>query len=75
MEVRKMKRPVEKKHDIIKALLQNEIDRKIASHILSCSVKTIGRYKKKYLERGLEGLKDHRHSNNYRLSSQDRQIL
>ena len=28
MEVRKMKRPVEKKHDVIKALLQNEIDRK-----------------------------------------------
>lgn len=70
-----MKRPVEKKHDIIKALLQNEIDRKIASHILSCSVKTISRYKRKYLEHGLEGLKDHRHSNNYRLTGQDRQNI
>jgi len=70
-----MKRPVEKKHDVIKALLQNEIDIKTASNILSCSVKTIRRYKKKYLSQGLEGLKDHRHSNNFRLTNKGRQNI
>lgn len=70
-----MKRPVEKKHDVIVALLQNEIDKKTAGNILSCSIKTIRRYKKKYLELGVDGLKDHRRSNNYRLSTQDRQNI
>lgn len=70
-----MKRPRELKRDVIVALLQNEIDTTVASHILSCSVKTIRRYKKKYLECGVEGLKDHRHSNNYRLNSKDRQNI
>ncbi len=70
-----MKRPVEKKHDVIKALLQNEIDTKKAAHILSCSVKTIRRYKKKYLSCGIEGLKDHRHSNHYRLTVKNKQDI
>ena len=70
-----MKRPIEKKHDVIKALLQNEIDTKTAAHILSCSVKTIRRYKKKYLVQGIEGLKDCRHSNNFRLTNQARQNI
>lgn len=70
-----MKRPVEKKYDVIVALLQNEIDKETASNILSCSIKTIRRYKKKYLDKGKDGLKDKRHSNNYRLNSQDRQNI
>jgi len=58
-----MKRPVEKKHDVIKALLQNEIDRKTAAKILSCSLRTVRRYKRNYFSKGIDGLKDTRHSN------------
>jgi transposase len=67
-----MNRPIEKKKEIIVALLQNEIDRNGAAKILSCSVKTISRYKKKYLVNGIDGLKDHRKSNYYRLSSKSK---
>lgn len=70
-----MKRPVEKKKEIIIALLQNEIDRKTAAKILSYSVKTISRYKKKYLREGIEALKDHRHSNHYLLTAKDKQDI
>jgi transposase len=70
-----MKRPIEKKKEIIVALLQNEIDRNGAAKILSCSVKTISRYRKKYLVSGIDGLKDHRTSNNYRLSAKNKKEI
>jgi len=63
-----MKRPIEKKKEIIIALLQNEIDRKTAAKILSCSSRTIRRYKRNYLTYGEVGLKDKRHSNYHKIT-------
>lgn len=58
-----MKQPIEKKKEVIIALLQNKIDRKTAAKILDCSLRSVRRYKKDYLEKGDAGLKDKRHSN------------
>jgi len=63
-----MKRPIEKKKEVIIALLQNEVDRKTAANILSCSLRTVRRYKKDYLTKGDAGLKDKRHSNYYKVT-------
>jgi len=63
-----MKRPIEKKKEIIVTLLQNEIDRKTAAKILSCSQRTLRRYKQNYLTQGDAGLKDKRHSNYHKIT-------
>ncbi len=64
-----MKRPVEKKKEIIIALLQNKIDRQTAANILSCSERSLRRYKRNYLLKGEFGLKDKRHSNYHKINS------
>ena len=63
-----MKQPVEKKKEVIIALLQNEIDRNQAAKILSCSLRSIRRYKRNYLTKGEMGLKDTRHSNYHKIT-------
>ncbi len=63
-----MKQPIEKKKEVIIALLQNEIDRNQATKILSCSLRSIRRYKRNYLTKGEMGLKDSRHSNYHKIA-------
>jgi transposase len=59
----------------IRVLINNQVDIKKAAKILDCSQKTVRRYKEKYLQNGIEGLKDHRHSNNYKLSLKQKEAI
>jgi transposase InsO family protein len=59
----------------IGSLVKKEIDSKKASQLLACSVKTIRRYQSKYLKQGPSGLKDKRHSNNYKISREQQKEL
>lgn len=63
-----MKQPIEKKKEVIVALLQNEIDKNQAAKILFCSLRSIRRYKRNYVTKGEMGLKDSRHSNYHKIS-------
>jgi len=56
------------KQEIVRKLLKHKITIKEATEELGCSRKTIYRYLETVTQFGLEALKDHRHSNNYKLT-------
>jgi transposase len=63
-----MKKPIADRIAVIKSLLLQEINIEKAAELLFCSTRTIKRHKKAYLTNGEQGLKDNRHSNNYKIS-------
>lgn len=65
-----MKQPIDKRLEIIQAVLNNELNSQQAATLLSCTDRTIRRYKRAFIENGSEGLKDNRHSNNYKLTKE-----
>lgn len=67
-----MKKPIEQRREVIQNLLNAVITIKQAMLLLSCGRRTIERYRKAFVEKSDEGLKDHRHSNNYKLSQKQR---
>lgn len=71
-----MKRPIEQRREVLQALLNDEINVQKAADLLGCSRRSIERYRTAFLTQGIEGLRDHRHSNNRKLSSKQKsQIL
>lgn len=76
-----MKRPIGQKRQgqkerVIKALLADEINIQQAANLLGCSRRSIERYRKTFLNKGSEGLRDHRHSNYLKLKpSQIQEII
>ena len=63
-----MKLPIEKRHQVMLAFLNNEIDKKKAATLLGCTTRTIENYKVAFLAKGKEGLVNHRHSNHHKLT-------
>lgn len=70
-----MKYPVEKRAEVLRAYLKDEISKQTAADLLRRSVRTIERYTNTFIAFGKEGLKDHRHSNNYKLSQKQRDAV
>jgi transposase len=70
-----MKKPLEKRKEILQAYIHNEISKQTATNLLGCSNRTIERYVNAFITFGPEGLKDNRHSNNYKLSSRQRKEI
>lgn len=66
-----MKKPINERVGVIKALVSGEINIKKAASLLVCSTRTVKRHKKAYLTSGETGLIDHRHSNYRKLSEKD----
>lgn len=52
-------------------MLKGDISRKDGAKTLGCSSRTVRRHIKKFLRHGPEGLVDHRHSNNQKLTPKD----
>jgi len=65
-----MKKPIEQRKAVIQILLSGEINKQKAANLLSCSQRTIERYRKAFLVKGVKGLVDHRHSNYQKLSGE-----
>ncbi len=63
-----MKRPIEDRVSVIRSLNSGEINVASAMEILSCSRRTIERYRNSLLLHGEMGLKDNRHSNYHKLT-------
>lgn len=63
-----MKKPLAVRENIIVAYLNREIDKDRAANLLHCSTRTIEIYTGKYKRLGIDGLIDHRHSNNFKLT-------
>lgn len=66
-----MKQPVEKKLEIVGRFLRKEISIGRACHELGCTTRTFLNMRKKFLQEGVDGLKDHRGGNNRKLESGD----
>lgn len=67
-----MKYPLAKRLEIIQAYVKQEISKQQARDILRCSNRTIERQVTAFIALGKDGLVDHRHSNHYKLSNQQR---
>lgn len=67
-----MKYPLTKRVEIIQAYVKQEISKQQARDMLRCSNRTIERQMAAFIAFGKDGLVDHRHSNHYKLSDQER---
>lgn len=65
-----MKKPIDQRLEVIKAVVLGEISIQKSTELLRCSRRSIERYRKAFLTQGEVGLKDHRHSNNHKLTKQ-----
>lgn len=63
-----MKQPIDKRQEVILAFLAGEISKAKAAELLGCTVRTIDNHRDAYRKSGKDGLADHRRSNNYKLS-------
>jgi len=70
-----MKKPIEERQTIILSFLAGEINKQKAADLLGCTKRTIENYRKQYKQNGQEGLIDHRHGNNYKLTVKRRNII
>lgn len=70
-----MKYPLAKRLEVIQAYVKGEISKDIAASLLECSLRTIKRQTNAFIALGKEGLKDHRHSNNYKLTAKQRDAV
>jgi transposase len=70
-----MKKPIEQRREVIQNLLNAVITVKQAMLLLSCSRRIIERYRKAFVKKADAGLKDHRHSNNCKLSQKQREEI
>lgn len=74
-EVSNIKRPIAERENLIKAYTEDKLSKTRTAELLGCTTRTVGIYAKRYLRYGIKGLVDHRHSNNYRLTKQQRQLV
>lgn len=70
-----MKKPIEDREQVMLSFLSGEITKKRASELLGCTTRTIENYRHDYRQHGKEGLVDHRHSNNRKLSQNDKERI
>ena len=70
-----MKYPLEKRWEVIQAFLKDEISKQQAATLLQCSERTIKRHTNACIAFGKDGLKDNRHSNNYKLTPQQKEAV
>lgn len=70
-----MKKPIGERKEIIRAYIKNEISKRQAADLLGCSIRTIERQIKAFIIFGPAGLKDNRHSNNHKLTQQQRDAI
>jgi transposase InsO family protein len=70
-----MKKPIEERQTVMLSFLSGEISKEQAAHLLGCTKRTIEIYRNAYRDKGKDGLIDHRHSNYYKLSPQQRDAV
>lgn len=70
-----MKKPIEQRHEVLHSLLSGEITIVKAAELLSCSRRSIERYRKVFCASGVEGLRDHRKSNYHKLTEADSTLI
>lgn len=70
-----MKKPIDKRVEVVKNLVSGEIRVFDAAGLLGVGRRTIERYRVNFLTSGEEGLRDKRHSNNIKLTSDQKKRI
>lgn len=70
-----MKKPVEKREEVLLEFLDGAITKQQAANLLGCTTRTIEHYRKAYRRNGKDGLIDHRHSNYHKLTQKDKEAI
>lgn len=70
-----MKQPLEKRYEVVLAFLEGTLDKERAAALLGCEKRTITSYAQLVKRFGKEGLVDHRHSNNVKLTEEGKQLI
>jgi len=66
--VSNIKRPIAERENLVCAYVNGKLSKERTAELLGCTTKTVGNYANAYLKHGALGLIDHRHSNNFKLS-------
>ena len=67
-----MKHPLGKRIEVIQGYVKGDISKQTAANFLGCSFRTIERHTNAFIINGTSGLKDNRHSNNHKLTPEQR---
>lgn len=71
----KIKRPIAERENLVRAYVNGKLSKTRTAALLGCTPRTVGNYAKAYVEDGPDGLVDHRHSNHYKLSLQQKKAI
>lgn len=70
-----MKYPLEKRVEVIQGYLKDEVSKEQAANLLGCSIRTIERQTTAFIAFGKAGLRDNRHSNNHKLTQEQKDAV
>lgn len=70
-----MKKPIAIREQVIVSLIKQELNSDEAAKLLGCTKRTISNYLRLYLIYGVKGLVDHRKSNHYKLTEEEREKI
>jgi len=70
-----MKKPIAVREQVIVSLVKKELNSDEAAKVLGCTKRTVSTHLMAYLTRGVAGLVDHRRSNHFKLSVNQRERL
>lgn len=70
-----IKRPIAERENLVDAYVSGKLSKGRTAELLGCTPRTVGNYANSFIKYGVNGLVDHRHSNNYKLSSDQKQSI
>lgn len=72
-EVSNIKRPIAERENLVKAYVDGKLSKTRTAELLGCTSRTVENYSQGYVNNGVKGLVDHRHSNSGKLNQRQRQ--
>jgi transposase len=73
--VSNIKRPIAERENLVNAYVSGKLSRERTAELLGCTPRTVGNYANAYIKYGIKGLADHRHSNNCKLSEDQKKTI
>jgi len=73
--VSKIKRPIAERENLVNAYVNGKLSKERTAELLGCTSRTVGTYASRYITYGVNGLVDHRHSNNRKLNDDQIQTI
>lgn len=71
----KIKRPIAERENLVNAYVNGKLGKERTAELLGCTSRTVGNYANSFIKYGVNGLVDNRHSNNHKLSRDQKQTI